>query len=274
MKVIHHNDLDGRAAAHVVAQAENLENPDDFIEVDYPDKAYSNFSLDKIDFDELVYIVDFHLKIDDMRALMTKTRNVIWIDHHISTIKEYENFEFKVDGIRKVGISGCVLTYQYLHPYREVPKYLRYICDRDVWAFIYGDTTKNFFSGSNLYDTNPLSIDWILFEKHPEDIIRSGEIVEQYKFMHNKEYIEKYGYYTRFEDHEAIVVNQGLCGSEVFDSLDSLPTLQILYAFNGEEYSVSLRSEEVNVSKIAQKYGGGGHEGASGFQCEELPWRI
>jgi uncharacterized protein len=31
-------------------------------------------------------------------------------------------------------------------------------------------------------------------------------------------------------------------------------------------------SKTVDVSKIAVKYGGGGHKAASGFQCKELPF--
>jgi len=32
-------------------------------------------------------------------------------------------------------------------------------------------------------------------------------------------------------------------------------------------------SKTVDVSKIALKYGGGGHVGASGFQVKELPFK-
>ena len=31
---------------------------------------------------------------------------------------------------------------------------------------------------------------------------------------------------------------------------------------------------EVDTSEIAKKYGGGGHKGASGFNCDILPWLI
>jgi oligoribonuclease NrnB/cAMP/cGMP phosphodiesterase (DHH superfamily) len=268
MLVVHHNDLDGRASAHVVAEFENLHNPKRFFEIDYG----INFPFEMINKDEKVYILDYHIEPEEMTQLLQITENVIWIDHHISTVKKYEKFPQDVPGVRQVGISGCVLTYQYLYPDLDVPMYLKYVCDRDVWAFIFEDT-KNFFSGSNLYNTNPLNFEtWNIFKHKIERVIAAGETVEKYKFMHNKEYVEKYGYERTFEGHKAIIVNQGLCGSEVFDSVDGLPPLQILWAFDGNVFRVSLRSETIDVSKIALKFGGGGHAGASGFECENLPW--
>jgi nanoRNase/pAp phosphatase (c-di-AMP/oligoRNAs hydrolase) len=32
--------------------------------------------------------------------------------------------------------------------------------------------------------------------------------------------------------------------------------------------------KDVDLSLIAKKYGGGGHAGACGFQCAELPFRL
>ena len=46
----------------------------------------------------------------------------------------------------------------------------------------------------------------------------------------------------------------------------------MVWAFNGEKYSYTLYSNDKNVdcSKIAEKYGGGGGRGASGFSSNEL----
>jgi nanoRNase/pAp phosphatase (c-di-AMP/oligoRNAs hydrolase) len=85
--------------------------------------------------------------------------------------------------------------------------------------------------------------------------------------------VKSFAYYTFFEGYEAVVVNIGHVGSEIFDSIKKKPLL-IMYVYDGKDYKVSLRSEEVDVSKIALKYGGGGHPGASGFECKEIPWNY
>lgn len=47
----------------------------------------------------------------------------------------------------------------------------------------------------------------------------------------------------------------------------------VIILVTGDLFKVSMYSEFVDVSEIAVKYGGGGHKGASGFQCTELPFR-
>ena len=46
----------------------------------------------------------------------------------------------------------------------------------------------------------------------------------------------------------------------------------IAYIHDGEKFTVSLYSESVDVSVIAKAHGGGGHKGAAGFICAELPF--
>ena len=46
----------------------------------------------------------------------------------------------------------------------------------------------------------------------------------------------------------------------------------MVWVFNGTKYSYSIFSSNLNVdcSKIAEKYSGGGHKGAAGFSSDEL----
>ena len=39
----------------------------------------------------------------------------------------------------------------------------------------------------------------------------------------------------------------------------------MMWRISGDHVSISLRSDTVNVRKIAEKYGGGGHTAAAGF---------
>jgi len=44
------------------------------------------------------------------------------------------------------------------------------------------------------------------------------------------------------------------------------------FVFDGLRYTVGLYSQKLDVSEIAKKYGGGGHPGAAGFVCKQLPF--
>ncbi|MGP8189845.1 MAG: hypothetical protein ACLQG5_08025 [Methanobacterium sp.] len=274
MKIFYHNDADGKCAAHVIAYIfhHTLENNiEDYIEINYG----MDFPLKLIEEDEDVFIVDYSIELEVMDKLLDITSNIFWIDHHITAIEKYINYPHNLQGLRNVEYSGCVLTYIYLYnvSFEQVPMPIRYIGDRDTWQWRYGQETKLFCSGAELYDLHPLSLDWEILFNNPLSVKKEGMIVEKYKTERNKDYVKSFAYYTFFEGYEAVVVNIGHVGSEIFDSIKKKPLL-IMYVYDGKDYKVSLRSEEVDVSKIALKYGGGGHPGSSGFECKEIPWNY
>ena len=77
-----------------------------------------------------------------------------------------------------------------------------------------------------------------------------------------------------------MVVNSGSANSLFFKDYDRKSEIDIFISYirlPENHWTVSLYSNkqpEIDVSKIAKKYGGGGHAGASGFQCDELPFKI
>jgi oligoribonuclease NrnB/cAMP/cGMP phosphodiesterase (DHH superfamily) len=296
MKCIFHNDLDGRAAAHVVAEefkvvnlinqseyGDSIFSKDDFFEINYG----IDFPHKMIGRDETVFILDFSIPKEDMLKLLVKTDNVHWIDHHVTAIDKYEDIE-DFEGIRDGTevYSGCELTWMYLNIknlqtekledyYEDIPYYIRLIGDRDTWQWRYKDQTLNYFAGAELYEQDPMNKDWE-YLKNTKKIIEEGKIVEHYKRNHYKEYLHDYAYEVEFEGYKANIVNVSKCDSKIFDSIENLHEMQIWYVFDGKKYRVSLRSVEdcdIDVGSIAQKYGGGGHRHASGFECDKLPWR-
>jgi oligoribonuclease NrnB/cAMP/cGMP phosphodiesterase (DHH superfamily) len=150
-----------------------------------------------------------------------------------------------------------------------------FIGDRDTWTWKYGEDTRDFFNGSELYDLHPLNEEnWNVLFEHPEIIREEGYSIERYKTQHSQNYLKDYGFEVEFEGHKANCVNIGKVGTEFFDSIEYQHPLLISYAFNGKEYIVSLRSETIDVGALALKYGGGGHHGASGLTCKDLPWKV
>lgn len=281
MKCFYHNDADGRCSGHIVARHyKGLYGPDDFIEITYGDE----FPFDIIKDNETVYIVDYSIEPEEMERLLEITEDIIWIDHHITTIQKYKDFPKDIPGFRVVGVAGCVLTWLYFNKPdvldvkpivfepEELPDPIKYIGDRDVWTWKYGDDTLHFCSGAELHDMHPLSCDWITLFENIKEVMQEGLVVERYKRQKNKLYINEFGFTRKFEGHTANIVNVGQVDSKIFDSLENLEEIQIMYVYTGKYYKVSIRSQTVDVSKIAVKYGGGGHKEAAGWECEELPW--
>lgn len=266
MKCFYHGDLDGKCSAFWVNKY--FDRDIDLREIDYS----MAFPFEDIEKDESVWIVDFSIEPEEMKKLLDITKNVVWIDHHKSVIEKYKNLSLVISGIWEIGQAGCELTYKYLYDNEIMPKMTRLIGDWDVWEFEYGDETEYFKMGMEVYNTHPESKIWERVLSNPKSVIQDGKIVYKFKKNFYKEYVGNYGYEVGFERLSCIVCNIGMVSSKLFESLDKDYDILIKYVFDGNQYIVSLYSKNVDVSEIAEKYGGGGHEGAAGFQCDELPF--
>lgn len=293
MKCFYHNDADGKCSGFWVTLSVGLTDlkydyDQQLIEINYDMK----FPIEDIKQNEQIYIVDYSINPNEMRKLLEITQDVTWIDHHKTAIEKYADFEYPIRGIRYDGIAACMLTYCYIHhmtqrgegeikPFdlsmtEDAPMFTKYIADWDVWKFKYGNDTRNFITGFNSLDFSPQSENWNKFFIFPDDagLIIDGQIMTRYRDGWAREVCKSKGFPVQFEGHKCFALNLPNCNSEYFKSIDD-GTYNILmpFSFNGDKWTVSLYSKTVDVSKIAKKYGGGGHKGASGFQCDELPFK-
>ena len=141
--IYHGNCTDGTTAAAVLLTKfpdcvlfpfEHGYKPEDFQEV-----------VDKVDKNTVVYIVDFSLKEEDLKTLLSIAKKVVIIDHHIGVkglleklSKEYENLEYVFDNHR----SGASLTWIYFYGKENIPDLIKYVEDKDIWTWKYGEITK------------------------------------------------------------------------------------------------------------------------------------
>lgn len=290
MKCFYHGDSDGKCAGFWVYLNAGLNDykkyDSKFIEIDYRTK----FPIETIRPDEQIYIVDYSINPDEMRQLLNITKDVTWIDHHKTAIEKYADFEHEIRGVRYDGVAGCMLTYCYIHhmtargdggikPFdlsmtEDAPLFTKLIADWDVWKFAYGDDTRYFQVAFNAYDFHPHSKNWEKFFCFPEDagLIQQGMTMTTFRDNWANNYM-KLGFETTFHDKKCFAVNLGYCNSEYFKSLpEGKYDILMPFCFDGNQYTVSLYSTTVDVSEIAKAHGGGGHKGASGFQCKQLPF--
>ncbi len=270
MRCFYHNDLDGQASAAIVYQ--EMDGVGEYIEGSYANPP----SIE--DDGEPVYVVD--LSFDSMRLI--NPDNLVWIDHHISAIQKYSDVQCR--GIRRDGTAACELTWEFFHPDEKSPAAIRYIGDMDIWRWKYA-YTEEFIEGLKSRDTSPSSLEWKkLFVSEFEGpivdyhlaILRDGKAGIDWRDSFYSNFLKNFGHSFTFHNHACFACNIQLTGSKIFDSLPDRNLFEVLivYAYNGKSWSVSLYTEKQNidVSKIAQEYGGGGHRLAAGFSCLSLPF--
>ena len=279
MKVFYHNDLDGRCAGAIVAHFTGNYNPEDYFEVDY----VMDLSVVPVSDGEVVYFVDYSFKentLGFLKSLQERGCQIIWIDHHTSSInlcKAHPELAL-INGIRSDEWSGAALTWDYCSDF-ERPDCVNYVSDYDCWKFQYEPQTTFFKLGIETVKYDALDDIW---ERLFGDmwvfeigyLIVTGRTIKGYVDKTNDYYREHYAYETEIAGHKCLVVNQET-NSWVFGSKYNEYPLVMVWVFDGTQYVYSIFSSnpEIDCSKIAESYGGGGHKGAAGFSSKELLFR-
>ncbi len=303
VKILYHDDMDGRCAAAVVwLFAPGDEHETKCFPVDYNRRM----PFEKIIANERVWVVDFSMPTVELwYGLLSVTADIVWIDYHGTAIEKAKEVIWPLTG-PPVGIriegeqSGCELVWEYgeecnwIDVTRQKPETVRFIGDRDVWAWKFGISTAEFHAGLGVEDTNPESSLWKeLLDGNKSDRINTvgkvrdnGRVILKFKEEMFMELQRKAGFdatLVGFEGMKVRAVNACGVGSEGFlgegwQTGGMLTGYDVLMPFywDGRQWVVSMYSPRggLNVAVIAKQRGGGGHTHASGFSTETLPFEL
>lgn len=271
----HSADHDGKASGAIAFNALNRNAK--LIGIDYKRYDFEN-EFNSWENSDYIYLLDFSFEItptsNNMKRAFDKLGDrFIWIDHHKTPIEAVNDLPIK--GYRKIGTAACKLTWEYFHPSKEVPEAIELLARYDV--FDLNPKVEKFQLGAELLDTNPESQNWITMFKSDKDfindIVKQGDVIQKYVTTNDARFAERYHFEREIEGYKAIVIN-GKSGSKVFDSVWKDGQHELMLSFNkmpnGKTWKVSVYSKEngPDVSVIAKKYGGGGHEHAAGFEID------
>lgn len=223
-----------------------------------------------------IYMVDFCYSYPIMQKLLAINLNVIVIDHHISAekaVKLSKKYSYYLNN------SGSVLAWKYFHRDKKIPKLLKHIEDVDLWKFKI-PFTKEVMAALDLEKFDFKKWDKIALDL--EDKIKRKKYIVAGKILlkYREKLIERMvngAEKAKLGKHNAFAVNSSVLVSEIGNSIvKKHKTIGIIWARKSGKIIVSLRSNgKKDVSKIASKYGGGGHKAASGFKWDvkkPLPW--
>ena len=223
-----------------------------------------------------IYIIDFAFKKPIMEKLVRANKKVVALDHHISAEKTTKMAHFYVYAL---DYSGAVIAWKYFHPKRKVPSLLNYIEDIDIWKFKLPHT-KEIMSFMELADFDFQIWDKIARDlenpKKKKEYIAKGALL----LFYARKIIDKLALKAspvKFAGYRTLAVNSPILQSEIGNLLTKKrPPVGIVGSEKEGGIRVSLRSNgKVDVSKIAAKYGGGGHMAAAGFSVPggKFPWK-
>lgn len=212
-----------------------------------------------------VVILDFSFNNATTKKMIEEAEGLLVIDHHKSAMVELHDISNTHFDMTK---SGAILSWEFFHPGKEPPKFIRYIQDRDLWTWEL-DYSKEF---SAAFDMVPFEFEE--FEKFEDDsvfddAVKRGSYILAYSKTVVKKVCEK-AQPRKLDDKEVLVVNASHWMSEIGTRLAPDCDFAMIWYWDhdAKETKVSLRAfhDTVDVSEIAKKFGGGGHKKAAGFQ--------
>lgn len=296
MKVMYHNaDLDGKCSAAIAfwspeADAHRAKGlPVDLIGMNYGDKCqdWGRWAVG-----EMVFILDFSLPVVEMVA-MAEHVTLVWIDHHKSAREDARLANFNPMGLREDDkIAACVLSWQWFHPEAEIPEAVERLGEYDTWQ----NESREHLDyqvlpvqmGLRSVENEPDNHLWPVLlgkegVKSEQDMISSlhgdGLAICRYQRQQSRQLTDKAGVAVEIGGHKVYAVNRLWSFSETFRDAALPAGTTVLAAFGWERsrWRVTLWPRPgwaVDVAEIAKQFGGGGHPGAAGFQCLELPFRL
>ena len=279
---IYHADcLDGFTAAWVVSH--HYQNKLRAVPAVY------NVPLDTSDFDgDTVYIVDFSLPGAELDALCAKAARVTVLDHHQSAVdrlNEYYSKHPRPDNLALIldtSKSGCRLTWEYFYPdAKRIPGLIYFVEDRDLWKFQFNHTKA---ICAALYASEMTFDNWTQLYRNLEhlagieNVARAGnellakeQLDVQWHLEHATQICSVFGY-------RVPVINAPKYLTSVIGdrAAQSAPFAVLYYIRSDGQYQVSLRARAgtVDVRKLAERLGGGGHPSAAGFVVSPEVWHL
>ena len=226
-----------------------------------------------------IYTVDLIYPVQYLSKLIAANKKFVAIDHHISNQKAFETVK---EGLFDTNHSGAVLAWKYFHPEIKVPKLLKHVEDVDLWKFKMPGTKEviSYLDTTN-FDFKKWGEVVVGAENKTKfnEYLNRGAFILKYQDLLIENIIANHAVLVNFLGHKTYAVNSPVFNSQIANILyKKLPPVGIVWAqLDNGKIHVSLRSDgAVDVSKIAGKYGGGGHKASAAFRVEgfsKLPWK-
>jgi len=321
--IYHSIDLDGWCSAAIIkhwyiktnSQQRIMDINDDTLKLILPELAKDEDILVFIGFThgqpipdlseyDRVIMCDISFPKEEMEKLYDRLNiKFIWIDHHISSIKDNIHFnhivngkdvsKFIYEGLRDTNFAACELTWKYFFPKKEMPELVRLLGrydsfghkgteeEQSVVEFQYGARSNI----SNYNECFDVLTDNIYYGNDViKNILDDGQSIYRFLCVDAK-FSYKYGFpiklynntlkeNTIFGEFNFICINKERFNPDNFgidygkDGYEGVAC----YYYDGSDYNFSFYSnnENVDCSAIAKQFGGGGHQGAAGAKLSHL----
>jgi len=270
--IYHKNCPDGFGSAWVAWK--KFGKKADYFAVSHPSSPPKNLA------NRNIYMLDFCYKEQEMQLILKQASSLTVIDHHISASSA---IKFSTNHILNYNNSGATLAWRYFFPKKKIPKLLSHIEDKDIWKFALNGTAE-YMALLETYSFDFKIWDTLIknFEnaKKRKSFYEKGVAIVNFSKQHIAS-LASNAEWVVFSNRKCLAINTPIFVSEIGHILANRANgIGIIWCKKGNHIKISLRSNgKVDVAKIAEKKGGGGHKSAASFSLEtdgsliKLPWK-
>lgn len=247
---------------------------------------------------KMIYVFDHH--VSSMKKLLNK------FDKNSEGMTYLAYRQMNDDGTDRIlafhneGIAGCEVVYRAIGGWPELPcpEFIQKISIYDAWQkqnpmfdecvkYMNGLMFKMYMPTNDTFDYSITNLWFQLMLDNKElndEIQQLGSFITKYKNKQNKELCEKCTFKATLTtkthgDISIVLVSGCIPSSKVFDAMD-VTEFDAMSVFNlaksGWTFSLYTTKDNIDCSKIAEEFNGGGHKQAAGFRIplEQNPLSI
>lgn len=252
-----------------------------------------------------LYILDFSFPVNQLDWVMEFVKELIVLDHHKSAQESLKNIigdryiivepgEYTEKQLLQKGKHrnvvfdmdhcGAVMTHQYFFPNLEVPLFLKYVQDRDLWQWKLPNS-REVSAGIGLIPRDLRTFSQYAFRPSVIQLAEDGKLI----LTREKQLILSLASKAVFshvendkDSIEMFAVNSPIFQSEICEEiLEQHPEIKVASCYfhdiEKDEFIFSVRSRQRDLPSsetalaVAKIFNGGGHDCAAGFRTKFAP---
>ena len=186
----------------------------------------------------------------------------------------------EIVGLRRSGTAAIMLTWEYYHNDEEAPETIKLLGLNDIFDLRDKRVRPFEYAVQAMGVNRPEDRVWDkLLDKDfdVDEAVKNGEAILSFIRVRNYRLARGMSFETHIDGLRCICANMARGYSEFFDSLENMRSYDFMVNFfmnkrNKWNIAFYTYKDDVDVSKIAAEFGGGGHAGAAGASSlDELP---
>jgi oligoribonuclease NrnB/cAMP/cGMP phosphodiesterase (DHH superfamily) len=216
-----------------------------------------------------VLVLDFSWPLDVTENMHKLADHIMILDHHISAQRYLAGLPYAIFDMEKSGIG---LTWDFFNPDHPRPDFVNHIEDRDLWRWKFKHS-REFCAYVDMLPHDFKEWHVLMDSGMYDNIIEIGTGIVKHTNSQIKDSVSRASSFNFAGKHfKCVNTDQNI--SQVGNALSGACDIAVIWYYDEKndatKFSLRTSRDDIDVSHMASKFGGGGHSKAAGFRLPGL----